>query len=136
MYIRRDVARAFALMLVALVLWPDSPGGVFYRCHMDGQLRPTCCCPQESAAAAEQETIDQLATPGCCDVVVQAASKRDVVAVDPAPELPPRTDFVAVLAASPWATPTLTALLEPSRPPVRPPRIRTSLFLEVRSLLI
>ena len=123
-------------MLVAVVLSLDSPGGVFYRCHMDGQLRPTCCCPQDSAAAAEQETIDQLATPGCCDVVVQAASERDVVAVDPAPELPPRTDFVSVLTASPWATLALTAPLEPSRPRVRPPRIHTSLYLEVRSLLI
>jgi len=46
---RRLLAIAPVLMLAVSL-----PSQMFLRCHMDGLVRTSCCCPAQSAAAAGQ----------------------------------------------------------------------------------
>ena len=133
---RSDVTRLLALLLVAVVLGPDSPGGVFYRCKFDGQLRSTCCCAHEQATDAEQETSDRVEAVSCCDVVVQASSTREAATIDPTTQFAPRADVTATLATPSWATRAPPAPIELSRWLTRPPRSGVPVFIQIRSLLI
>jgi hypothetical protein len=52
---------ALALMLVVSV-----PGQMVLRCHMDGRVRASCCCPRQDSAAAEPAGA-VLKQQACCD---------------------------------------------------------------------
>lgn len=130
------MARVLALFLVAVVLVPASYGGVFFRCKMDGELRPTCCCDQEREAAREDETPDTVASSCCCDLVVQAPSEREEASVDPPTRLAQRVELVAVLLASLWSAPDLASPIDSAPPGTRTLGPGVPLFIRVRSLLI
>ena len=111
------------LLLLAIYL----PGQAMLRCRIDGQLRPTCCCPHDGEA---QETGPVLKTQDCCDQVV-SASQRPVVAaaemsvVDPvvlAPALIPSVVFSDALShAGPRRSTWIWQALAPPRG--RPPLV-------------
>jgi hypothetical protein len=102
------------LLLLAIYL----PGQAMLRCRIDGQLRPTCCCPPDGRA---QEAGPVLKAQDCCDQVV-SATQRPVVAAARVSAVDPVAVVVATalipsvvlsLAAPPRSTWTGQALAPP-----------------------
>lgn len=47
-------------------------GGLAYVCHMDGQVRSACCCPEHP----NEQAGDTIVAAACCDVIAAERQER------------------------------------------------------------
>lgn len=133
-YNQHRVARFIAILLLAVLLGSLHPGGVFYRCQFDGEVRAVCCCEQTDNRAPRQVAGQQVRGE-CCDLVVRPSATYEASRVDPQP-LRVQMPVVAALPAWLPRTPVRTHAAEPFGLWRGPPRPGGPLFLQICSLLL
>ena len=126
------VTRPLATVLIAATLGLASPGGVLFRCRLDGIVRSACCCEHERNTH-EQPGVAQAMAGRCCDLLVRSPATGEAVKVDPPVRLADIQLVLPTATLPPAVSVTVSALQ------VRwtgPPRRGGPLFLQSCSLLI
>jgi hypothetical protein len=128
----RDRMLGLAALLPLLALPFASVGLSQFLCRMDGQLRPSCCCPADEIDT-DTDTGPALIAATCCQRLEAADNVGTPSELAPVHEAATRalpvTAAYVVLAPPP-------AMRAPARALDRPPRAGPPLLLQKQSLLI
>ena len=78
------LTRLVAILMTAVVIGPMSPGGLLFRCRLDGQVRDACCCKHaQSGSSSDEHAAVHATSRGCCEIMPRVASQREATKIDP-----------------------------------------------------
>ncbi len=127
------VTRPLAAVLIAATLGLASPGGVLFRCRLDGVVRTACCCEHERSTH-EHPGVPRALAGTCCDRLLRSPVISEAMKVD-SPTRPADIQLVVL----PTPTPLLASSVTASALQVSwtgPPQLGGPLFLQSCSFLI
>jgi hypothetical protein len=105
-----------AALAPVLLLLVYLPGETLLRCRADGQLRATCCCPQDQDKGQEQPQASgpALKAQSCCARETTASERPTAETAEAARRL--TSDVSAPLATLLPVSPLVSALAAAARP--------------------